>query len=327
MRMHTPLVSIVTPCYNGEKWIDMMIESVLNQTYSAIEFIIVNDGSTDKSEKIILSYKEKFFDKGYIFKYIKQENKGLGGAINTGIKEATGEYMCWPDVDDYLEPNSVQIKAEFLMNNPEYAIVTSNAYIRKEEKLEIVRLLVSPEKVKLYSDNQFSLLLDGKGVFCCGCHMLRMKALDDVIPNREIFPARRGQNWQILLPIYYKYKGAFLDIPLYNYIDHPRSMSKDEQNIDSIINRCCEHEMIIMDTLSRIEESQNVKLIKEKDFVRLKFINTKLMASKDYNDTNLYIQEYKKKKRYGVTIREKLTYIRMRFKLINKLYMYIQRWR
>lgn len=325
MKLQTPLVSIVTPCYNGKKWINLMIDSVLNQTYPAIEFIIVNDGSTDESEDIILSYKEKFLEKGYDFKYIKQENKGLGGAIDTGIKEVTGEYLCWPDIDDYLELNSVQVKVDFLINNPEYAIVTSNAYVRQENNPENVHLLVSPEKAKLYSNNQFELLLNGKGVFCPGCHMMRVSVLDEVIPNRDIYPARRGQNWQLLLPVYYSYKGAFLNIPLYNYIDHPGSMSKDGNNSNSIVSRCSEHELIIINTLAKIEEVQNVNLAKEKEFVRLKYINAKLMAAKDYNDKELYIQEYNKKKKYGISINERLTYVRMRFKVISYFYKYIRK--
>ena len=51
-----PLVSVITPCYNGEKWVGRLMDSVLDQTYPKIEFIIVNDGSTDRSENIILSY-------------------------------------------------------------------------------------------------------------------------------------------------------------------------------------------------------------------------------------------------------------------------------
>ena len=60
----TPLVSIITPCYNGEKKAIKFLNSVLEQTYKNIEFIIVNDGSTDKTEEIILSYRDKFISKG-----------------------------------------------------------------------------------------------------------------------------------------------------------------------------------------------------------------------------------------------------------------------
>ena len=63
------LVSIIIPCYNHSTVVGRMIKSVLNQTYSKIELIVVNDGSTDDSEKVILSFAEKLEEKGYLFKY------------------------------------------------------------------------------------------------------------------------------------------------------------------------------------------------------------------------------------------------------------------
>ena len=71
-----PLVSIITPCYNGESYITCFLDSILYQTYPNIELWIVNDGSKDKTEEIILSYKSKFDDKGYKLNYIYQENAG-----------------------------------------------------------------------------------------------------------------------------------------------------------------------------------------------------------------------------------------------------------
>ena len=73
------LVSIITPCYNGEKHVHRLLESVLNQTYTNIELILVDDGSTDETKKIVLSYQEKFTEKKLKLNYIYQENKGLAG--------------------------------------------------------------------------------------------------------------------------------------------------------------------------------------------------------------------------------------------------------
>lgn len=69
-KKNLPLVSLITPCYNGEKYLERFLDSVLAQTYDNIEFILVNDGSTDDTEKIALSYQEKFADRGYIYIYI-----------------------------------------------------------------------------------------------------------------------------------------------------------------------------------------------------------------------------------------------------------------
>ena len=92
--MEKALVSIITPCYNGAAVIGRMIESVLAQTYDNIEYILVNDGSKDDTERVVLSYQEQFEKRGYRFLYVKQENGGLGAAINAGLRVFSGDYLC-----------------------------------------------------------------------------------------------------------------------------------------------------------------------------------------------------------------------------------------
>ena len=103
MEKENPLVSIITPCYNGENVMHRLLDSILSQTYSNIEFILINDGSTDHSEEIWYQYEKKFNEKGIKTIYIHQRNQGLGAAINAGLKVFTGDYLCWPDIDDYFE--------------------------------------------------------------------------------------------------------------------------------------------------------------------------------------------------------------------------------
>lgn len=241
--MNKGLVSIITPCYNVEKVVHRYLNSILSQTYKKIELILVNDGSTDKTEEILLSYKSIFESQGIIFKYIYQENKGLGGAINTGLKYFTGEYLCWPDPDDILHPQSIEKKLIFLQENLEYGCVTSDANMYNENDLinPIKRISSIYEYNK--EENQFLYLLLGKSIFCPGCHMVRSSAFLDVNPNREIYEARRGQNWQMLLPVYYKYKRGFIDEPLYNYIVYKSSMSSGDDTKEKKIireNECLE---------------------------------------------------------------------------------------
>jgi len=71
--MNEKLVSIITPCYNGEKFINRYLDSLLGQTYSNIEIIFINDGSTDKTEEIVFSYKDNFKKKGIKFIYISKK--------------------------------------------------------------------------------------------------------------------------------------------------------------------------------------------------------------------------------------------------------------
>ena len=97
-------ISIIIPVYNVEKYLSRCLESVINQSYKNIEIIIVNDGSTDNSFDICNKYKKK--DKRVIL--IDQNNQGLSGARNTGLKHATGEYICFIDSDDYVEKDYVE---------------------------------------------------------------------------------------------------------------------------------------------------------------------------------------------------------------------------
>lgn len=245
----SPLVSIITPCYNGEKTVHRMIDSVLAQTYSNIEYIFVNDGSTDHSEDVALSYQKKFEERGYSFKYIKQENKGLGGAINAGLKEFTGKYLCWADADDFYIPDSVKKRVEWMEAHPEYSAVTSDAYIVTESDLTRTDRRVSQGVTNNEDEDQFWHLLEGNSIFCCACHMLRASDFIETHPNREIYPARRGQNWQMLLPTYYNKKRFFLDEPLYYCVVSDGSMSSDD-SVQKKLARCDEHEDILTHVLA-----------------------------------------------------------------------------
>lgn len=93
--------SIIIPVYNVEKYIEKCLKSVFDQTYKNYEVIIVNDGSTDGSEKII---KEYIKNKKNVV-YIKQKNQGQSQARNNGVKKATGEYLLFLDSDDYIDKN------------------------------------------------------------------------------------------------------------------------------------------------------------------------------------------------------------------------------
>lgn len=96
--MNQPLVSIIVPVYNGERSIERCLRSIQNQSYTNIEIIVVNDGSTDHTEKII----EKYAASDPRFLSIKKENSGVSESRNLGIKAAKGEYFQFVDGDDWL---------------------------------------------------------------------------------------------------------------------------------------------------------------------------------------------------------------------------------
>lgn len=102
------LVTIVIPVYNVERYIGKCIESLQQQTYSNIEIILVNDGTKDNS----LNIAQEFANADKRIKIISQENQGLSAARNTGIKNATGEYICFVDSDDFVDKDYINLLLE-----------------------------------------------------------------------------------------------------------------------------------------------------------------------------------------------------------------------
>jgi len=108
------LVSIVIPCYNGENYIEEAIQSVLSQTYTPYEIIVVNDGSSDSSIEIIKKFK---------LKLIEQENKGCAHARNSGLRHSVGKYLVFLDQDDRLIPEALDIGVTYFLKHPECGFV------------------------------------------------------------------------------------------------------------------------------------------------------------------------------------------------------------
>ncbi len=107
-----PLVTIIVPAYNHDKYIEKCIDSIIEQTYQNIEIIIINDGSTDKTIDKIVSYAHH--EKVVV---IDQENKGLCKTLNVGLSLAKGDYISILASDDYLIANKLEKQVEFLEYN------------------------------------------------------------------------------------------------------------------------------------------------------------------------------------------------------------------
>ena len=250
--MSNPKVSLLVPCYNIANVCEKFFESLLNQTYDNLEIVLINDGSNDNTEDVLFENKEKLEQRGYEVKYIYQENKGLGGAINTGLKAFTGEFLCWADPDDFFESNSFELRVKYMIEHPDCAIVSSDAYNIKNNEKNLLSLSFPYNNEK----NQFELLIKKESMFCSGCHMIRVSAFDEVNPNRDIFEYRRGQNWQMLLPLYYRFDRDFLNVPLYNYVVYENSMSHVDETYEEKIIRNNEHVNVIEETVKRMDVSQ-----------------------------------------------------------------------
>ena len=98
MSMAQPLVSIIVPVYNGEKTIERCLRSIQNQSYSNIEVLVVNDGSSDHTDRII----KKYAQRDSRFRYIEKENSGVSDSRNVAMEQAKGDYFQFVDGDDWL---------------------------------------------------------------------------------------------------------------------------------------------------------------------------------------------------------------------------------
>ena len=124
------LVSVVIPVYNSEKFLAESIESVLNQTYKNIEIIVIDDGSIDRSLKILEKYSDRI-------KIIHQLNKGLASALNSGIDQMKGKWFKWFSPDDVLYPKAIEILINESKKLPENTIIYSNWEIINENNKKL----------------------------------------------------------------------------------------------------------------------------------------------------------------------------------------------
>jgi glycosyltransferase involved in cell wall biosynthesis len=115
-----PLVSIIIPAYNAEKYIERSIDSALRQTYKNIEIIVVDDGSTDKTAEVLKLYN----DPRIVYRYQKNQNQSV--ARNNGIAISKGEYVTFLDTDDIYLPEKVEKSVDFFCQNPSYSIAYCN---------------------------------------------------------------------------------------------------------------------------------------------------------------------------------------------------------
>lgn len=115
-----PLISIIVPVYNVEFFLAKCLDSLINQTYSNIEIICINDGSTDSSLEILQQYKKQSSK----IKIISTDNRGLASARNLGLNNASGDFLTFVDSDDWLDPETIEtVYKDGFFNNPKIDVV------------------------------------------------------------------------------------------------------------------------------------------------------------------------------------------------------------
>lgn len=306
-----PLISIIIPAYNIEDYIGTCLDSLLKQTYKNLEIIVVDDGSSDNTGKIIDEYTVKYEN----IKVIHKKNAGVSAARNSGIDIASGHYIGFVDGDDIVDDNMFEI----LINNAiEYNADISHCGYK----------MVFPSRIDYYhntevlveQDNELGLkdLLVGNRV---------EPGLWNKIYKKELFEdIRINENIKInedLLANYYLFKKSsksiFYDKCLYNYVLRKNSASTSKININKIIDPIKVRKEIIED----IEQGSDLYNIAYEKYIMCLIgvcRNTQIRKNKDYKK---YIDESKKtlKNELKNIIKNKFVSSKTKLMVIGNLYL------
>lgn len=209
-----PLVSIIAPCYNAEKYLDVAMASIFAQDYPNFEVIIVDDGSSDNSVAMLQALQAR-----YDFQLYSQANQGVSAALNHGLQHARGEYICTPDLDDIMLPSSVRLRADYLNEHPEVGCVgaliiymDSDGNDTKSQKLSGIQKL------------SFDEILGDAIVVGAPVSLYRMDALRTV---GFYDPEIKVQDFQMTLKIASKgYQVHVLPVSVTRYRRHPNNLSR-----------------------------------------------------------------------------------------------------
>lgn len=219
-----PNVSIIMPCYNSEKYIEKAISSILCQTYSDFELIIVNDGSTDKTVDIIKKYIREDFR---IILLNNKYKKGVSGAMNTGLDISKGNYITRMDSDDISVSDRIQKQVSFLEQNPDFGICSVNiSYIDENDNVQ---------KDKLYNfsnDIPIEWQILWKNPIPNAPIMYRKELIRN---NKSKFKnLKTAEDYDFLIGFVSRTKIHFLNESLYLYRKHPKSLF--QSNFNETIN-------------------------------------------------------------------------------------------
>ncbi|SKB63788.1 Glycosyl transferase family 2 [Lachnospiraceae bacterium] len=314
MQKNDPMISIISPCYNGAKYLERYFEGILSQKYKNIEVIFVDDGSTDDTAQIAGYYGDKLREKGIRFIYIYQENAGQAAAINKGLEVFNGDYLMWLDSDDIILPDNISKKLDFLNNHPECGFVLHGIEIVNDDDRDVV-VDRSIRKKPDGEDTFFSDLIYSRNiVWVPGTMLVRRECVLAAIPHRNIFVSREGQNWQLWLPLTYKFKAGYLDEYLLKCVAHNGSHSRQTRTLEEIMKREEKFIEICCETVDRIPDmTEDEKKYWNRE-IRIFHYKNNCNYAIDYGNRDKfnYYAGLLSKESYRMTFKESYDYCRVR---------------
>lgn len=219
------LISIIIPVYNVEKYLANCIGSVIKQTYTNIEVLLINDGSTDNSQKICENYMER--DKRVIL--INKENGGASDARNIGIKNSNGKYIAFVDSDDTIEENYVEYLYNLLLKYKTNMSIAAYSILSNEK---IINIGQGYKETLLDVQECLDRLLCEKGFTVSPCAKLYDKKLFDNIkyPTGKLFEDNET-TYKLIIECP---KIAYGNESIYNYYKRENSMMTSKFNMKKL---------------------------------------------------------------------------------------------
>jgi glycosyltransferase involved in cell wall biosynthesis len=226
-----PLVSVIIPTYNSASYLPQALDSVFNQTFQDYEIIVVDDGSTDETEQVLVPYRE-------LIKYIRKENRGPASARNVGIKHSKGDYIAFLDADDIWLPDKLQSQIGFMKKNPEIQVLFTDCAIFDHQGLIMPSI---KERYKVASCVTFEELLTEHFVAMSSI-IVKRSCLEEIGLFDETLIG--AEDYNLYLRLARKFQFMYLDRVLVYHRKHEKSLSKcleqmrhDElANLDKIAN-------------------------------------------------------------------------------------------
>lgn len=215
---NNPLISVIIPVYNTEKYLEACLNSIVNQTYRNLEIILIDDGSTDNSPNIC----DKYAEMDSRIKVIHKKNEGVSKARNTGLLYATGDYFHFPDSDDYLEIDAYEYLLQ-LLNEKNCDAVAFEHYITYSDR-EIIHKL-DESFYGLFDNEKTQIKLFKGSQFCCN-KLYKKELVNDIKFREDIF---RGEDTLFSASVLLNAKKVWFDSrPLYHYVQSEESACRGE---------------------------------------------------------------------------------------------------
>ena len=212
-----PYFSIVIPVYNKEKFVAKTLKSVLDQTFTDYEIIIVNDGSTDQSEAKILEQKDNRIQ------YYSKKNEGVAFARNFGIEKATADYICFLDADDFWYPNFLETMFDYIQKLPEQKVFAATIEIETATTVFPAQYSIAKTKdfeiVNFFEASQKECVLWTSSVAIHKSVFEKVGTFDTKI--------KHGEDTELWIRIGLKYPIVFIHKILARYVYDKESISRN----------------------------------------------------------------------------------------------------